>query len=69
MATLRKTNAGTVGAWPHNTGIACGIRGKYNCISIEEQNGKIVVLLNDDQLDADDIKVIHTDKNWNRKGE
>lgn len=67
MRTLKKTNAGTIGAWSHNTGIACGILNSQNCISIEENEGKIVILVNDDQIQKDNIEIIHTDENWNKK--
>ena len=50
-------------------GIVLGVFGKDNCLSIEENDQGLCILLNDDAIRGMHIKVLHADKNWNIKGE
>ena len=67
MNTLNKQPLGTIGAFRHDKGIAMGIYGKGNCVSLEydEKTKKNVLLINDSLLD--DIEIKHVDPEWNPK--
>jgi hypothetical protein len=65
MNTLNKQPLGTIGAFRHNYGIAFGIYGKGNCVSLEydPKTNKNVLLIKDSSIG--DIEVRHVDNNWN----
>mgnify|MGYP007032384737 CR=1 FL=1 len=64
MNTLNKQPKGTIGAFRHNMGIAMGIYGEGNCVSLEydPKSEKNVLLINDDFLGNIELK--HTDSKW-----
>lgn len=69
MAALKKTPAGTIGAYHHNKGIAIGIHGARNTVSLEynEQTGKIELLIMEEALKTQNIDIKIVDTNWNPK--
>lgn len=70
MALMKKTDhAGTVSAHTFGHGIAVGIYGEGNFVTVEEQDGKLVILFNDPIAESLNVKVIHTGGDWEPKNE
>ena len=65
MNTLNKQPLGTIGAFRHNTGVAMGIYGNGNCVSLEYdgRDNKNKLLINDTNLG--DIEMMYVDAKWN----
>ena len=67
MAVMCKvTPTATVGAWRHENGVAMGIVGKENCVSLEYNPDaqQIELLIMDERIAENSIVVRHVDKNW-----
>ena len=66
MAVMTKTPQGTISAFRYTNGIAGGIYGKDNCVSLEYNNetGNLEILLMDDRIKEQGFIVKHVDKNW-----
>lgn len=62
MATMKKTDGGTLIANAHKNGISLGIFGNENGVSLEwdEKRNKLILLINDDVLAEWGCEVFHT---------
>ena len=76
MNLLCKTPQGTIGAFhftapyedvPLVKGIACGINGKGNFLSLEydKEKGKLQLLLNRELMEKQGFELIFVDDKWN----
>lgn len=68
----KATELGTVCANTFNeddgsTGISIGVYGIGNVATIEAMNGEYVLLINDSEIEKCNVKVLHTNADWNVK--
>lgn len=66
MSTLNKTPKGTIGAFRWDNGIAMGLHGKGNCISLEynKESDKLELLIVDEEIEKQNIIIKHVNKDW-----
>lgn len=66
MATMNKTPKGTISAFRFSNGIACGIYGEGNFISLEydEKECKLKVLLIEEEMKNQGFELIYVDNKW-----
>ena len=70
METMCKTPKGTLQAYSYDNptlGIQLSIfkQGGCLCLDYDKDNDQLVLWINDDIIKKNDIKVVHTDENWN----
>lgn len=69
MAYMKSTPDGTIGAFIHQNGIACGIYGKGNCISLEynHETHQLELLLMDNRINEQNFVIKHVNREWKEK--
>lgn len=48
-------------------GVSLGKYGDYAYVCVESNGNGFRLLINDDRINEDNVEIIHTDREWNRK--